>query len=236
MAIFGIIKSDDKVFTGDKIRYDFSQSFVTPDTGFAATGSHQVSFDSGVTYIDISAKKYVDYIYTSAGTKIVTLKLTDSTAITPVIQTFTKSIVCLDLTTAKLFSKDNDLYQFEPDIDAYLPKKYSSWNMIHKQAQEWIVDWLDEQGIYKSDESLYVAADIINSQQVKQLSIYKVLEIIFEGNSNIAGDIFSIKRDKYRALVVEKSNRSYLRLDYDGDGIQDVSERVNMVSGTLTRG
>ena len=235
MALFGIIKSDDRVYTGDKIRYDFSQSFVTPDKSFAATGSHQVSFDAGATYIDVTAKKYVDYIYTTAGTKTVTLKLTDA-SVAPVIQTFTKSVVCLDLTMANLFSKDNDLYQFEPDIDAYLPKKYSSWNMIHRQAQEWIIDQLDEQGIYKSDESLYVAADIIDSQQVKQLSIYKTLEIIFEGNSNIAGDIFSIKRDKYRALVVEKSNRAYLRLDYDGDGIQDVSERVNMTSGTLTRG
>jgi hypothetical protein len=108
--------------------------------------------------------------------------------------------------------------------------------MTHKQAQEWIIDWLDEQGIYKSDESLYTAADIIDSQQVKQLSIYKTLEIIYEGNSNVVGDVFSIKRDKYRALVVEKSNRAYLRLDYDGDGVQENSERVNMMCGTLTRG
>jgi hypothetical protein len=235
MAIFGVIKSDDRVFTGDKIRFDFSQSFTTPDVSFATSGAYLVSFD-GTTFIDCSAKKYIDYIFTTAGAKTITLKLTDNTPVTPVIQTFTKVITSIDITLAKLFSKDNDLYQFEPDIDAYLPKKWSSWNMIHRQAQEWIIDWLDEQGIYKSDESLYTAADIIDSQQVKQLSIYKTLEIIFEGNSNVAGDIFSIKRDKYKALVVEKSNRAYLRLDYDGDGVQDSSERVNMVSGTLTRG
>lgn len=233
MSIFGVIKSDDSVFTGDKIRFDFSQSFTTPDVSFATTLSFQASFDGGVTYLDCSSKKYIDYIYSTAGTKTVTLKLKDSAANEEI---FTKTVTCLDLTTANLFSKDNDLYQFEPEIDSYLPKKWSSWNMIHKQAQEWIIDWLDEQGIYKSDESLYTAADIIDSQQVKQLSIYKALEIIFEGNSNVAGDIFSIKRDKYRALVVEKSNRAYLRLDYDGDGVQENSERVNMMCGTLTRG
>lgn len=233
MSIFGVIKSDDKVFTGDKIRFDFSQSFVTPDVSFATTLAFQASFDGGVTYLDCSSKKYIDYIYSTAGTKTVTLKLKDSAANE---STFTKTVTCIDLTAANLFSKDNDLYQFEPEIDNILPKKWSSWNMIHKQAQEWIIDWLDEQGIYKSDESLYTAADIIDSQQVKQLSIYKTLEIIYEGNSNVVGDIYSIKRDKYRALVVEKSNRAYLRLDYDGDGVQENTERVNMMCGTLTRG
>ena len=28
---FGVVKCDDNVFTGDKIRFDVSESFVTPD-------------------------------------------------------------------------------------------------------------------------------------------------------------------------------------------------------------
>lgn len=233
LSLFGVIKSDDNVFTGDKIRFDFRQSFLTPDVIFSTTLSHQVSFDAGATYLDVTSNKYIDYMYSTSGSKTVTLKLKTSTAVE---QTFTKIITVLDITTAALFSKDHDLYQFEPEIDQYLPKKWSSWNMIHKQAQEWIIDWLDEAAIYKYDGSKFAVADIGDSQQVKQLSIYKVLEIIFEGNSNIVGDLFSIKRDKYKALAQQKMSRANLRLDYDDSGVVDTNERINLVSGTLIRG
>lgn len=232
MSIFGVIKSDDKVFTGDKLRIDVSQSFLAPALTFA-TVSHQISVDGGVTYYDVSAKKYVDWMFTTAGTKTITLKLSTTQ---PAFQTFTKQVTVLDLTAQSLFSKDSDLYKFEPEIDQYLPKKWSSWNLIHLQAQEWIIDWLDEAGLRNDKNEKYTVADLLDKQQVKQLSIYKVLEFIFEGNSNIVGDLFSIKRDKYQSLANDKLARSNILLDINDNGVADVSDIKDLFSIDLKRG
>lgn len=230
MSAFAILKSDDKVFVGDKIQFDASESFVTPDDAFADV-SHEISFDAGSTWINISANKKIDYIFGTDGDKTVQLRVTsdDDT------QTVSKTVTALDVEDQALFSKDADLYLYEPDIDRYLPKKWSSWNMIHLKAQEFIIDWLDESRITKQDGSKFAVADFGDSQQVKQLSCFKALEIIFEGNSNVVGDISSVKRDKYAGLVIQKLNRSSLRLDYDDDGTVDTNEKLDLFTGTLTR-
>lgn len=233
MAVFAVLKSDDRVFEGDKIRFDGSESFIGSTATFHGNNSHEISFDNGVTWINISQKKYLDYAFGTSGPKTVLLRVRDQHDNT---NTATKVITVLDLADQKLFSNDSDLYFYEPEIDAYLPKKWSSWNLVHLKAQEFILDWLDEIGAYKADGSKFTAADFGDSQQVKQLSCYKTLEIIYEGNSNVVGDLFSIKRDKYRGLVLEKLNRSNLRLDYDDNGTIDTNEKINLFSGELTRG
>lgn len=224
MSIFGVIKSDDQVFTGDKLRIDVSGSFLAPDLTFA-TVSHEISVDAGVTWYNITVKKYVDWIFTTSGIKTISLRLTTTL---PSTQTFTKDVVVSNLATAGLFSSDFDLYAHEPEIDTYLPKKWSSWNMIHKRAQDWIIDFLDEKGIFAEDGSKYTVADILDKQQVKQLATYKALQFIFEGNSNIVGDLFSIKAAKYEQLSNTKASRSQLALDFNKDTVSTVSERTNL--------
>ena len=103
--IFGVIKTDDQVYSGDKIRIDVSGSFLTPDLTFA-TVSHEISVDAGVTWYNVSAKKYVDWIFTTTGTKTISLRLSTTE---PANQVFTKDITVLNLATANLFSKDFDL-------------------------------------------------------------------------------------------------------------------------------
>jgi len=224
MSIFGVIKSDDKVFTGDKLRIDVSGSFIAPDLTFA-TVSHEISVDAGVTWYNVTAEKYVDWIFTTAGTKTISLRLTTTL---PSTQTFTKDITVLNLATQNLFSSDFDLYAHEPEIDTYLPKKWSSWNVVHLRAQDWIIDMLDEKGIFAEDGSKYAVADILDKQQVKQLSTYKTLQFIFEGNSNVVGDLYSIKAAKYEQLSNTKSSRSQLALDYNKDTVSQVNEKTNL--------
>lgn len=224
MSIFGVIKSDDQVFTGDKLRIDVSGSFLAPDLTFA-TISHEISVDAGVTWYNISAKKNIDWLFTTAGTKTISVRISTTE---PASQVFTKDITVLNLATANLFSTDSDLYIHEPEIDQYRPKKWSSWNMVHLMAQTWIVDFLDEKGIFAEDGSKYTAADIMDKQQVKQLSIYKTLQFIFEGNSNVGGDLFSIKAAEYDKLANAKASRSQLSLDYNKDTVSTVSERTNL--------
>jgi len=231
MSIFGVIKTDDKVFTGDQLRIDVSSSFLAPGLSFG-TVSHEISVDEGVTWFNVSTKKSADWIFSTAGEQIITLRLTTSTATT---QTFTKSVTVLDLTAQNLFSLDSDLYIIEPEIDQYLPKRWSSWNLVHLKAQEYIIDWLDEKKTFKRDGSKYGVSDILDLQEVKQWSTYKTLEFIYEGNSNIVGDISSIKRDKYRAMSDEKASRSQLSLNYSGDAA-DTEQRVDLVSVNVVRG
>ena len=224
MSIFGVIKSDDKVFTGDKLRIDVSGSFLAPDLTFA-TISHEISVDAGVTWYNISAKKNIDWLFTTAGTKTISVRISTTE---PASQVFTKDITVLNLATANLFSTDSDLYIHEPEIDQYRPKRWSSWNMVHLMAQTWIVDFLDEKGIFAEDGSKYTAADIMDKQQVKQLSTYKTLQFIFEGNSNVGGDLFSIKAAEYDKLANAKASRSQLSLDFNKDTVSTVSERTNL--------
>jgi hypothetical protein len=229
--IFGVIKSDDKVFTGDKLRVDLSESFLAPGSTFA-TVSHEVSFDSGVTWFDVSARKYIDYLFSTSGTKTITARISTTA---PASETFTKTITCLDLTDQELFSNDSDLYQYETEIDQYLPKKWSSWNLIHLKAQEWIMDWLDEKRIYKENNQKYVVADLLDKQEVKQLSIAKVLELIYESNINSPDDLFTQKRNKYQAMANEKASRSTLTLDFNGNATSEEGERTDLHSITVYR-
>jgi hypothetical protein len=231
MSIFGIIKSDDQVFTGDKIRIDVSGSFLAPGLSFA-TVSHEVSTDGGTTWYNVTAKKSVDWIFTTAGVKTISLRVSTTepgSAIT------TKTVTVLNLATQGLFSNDSDLYQQEPEIDEYLPKKWSSWNLVHLSSQKWIMDLLDEKGIFDQDGNKYVVADVLDVEQVRQLSIYKTLETIYEGNSKIVGDLFSIKRDKYRELANTKASRSNLVLDYNKNEAADEGEKTDLHSVVLRR-
>lgn len=230
--IFGVIKSDDKVFTGDKVRIDVSSSFLAPGLSFKTPISHEVSSDGGTTWYDVTAKKMVDWIFYTAGDKEISLRLTLSDNST---QTFTKDVTVLNLTTQNLFSNDSDLYIYEPDIDQYLPKKWSSWNLVHLKAQEYIMDWLDEKRIFKEDGSKFVVADLLDIQEVKQFSIAKALEFIFEGNSNIVGDISSVKKDKYKELANEKGSRAQISLNYTGDATEENPERIDLLSVGINR-
>jgi hypothetical protein len=233
MSIFGVIKTDDKVFTGDQLRIDTWTSFLAPGLTFATSTSHEISVDEGVTWFNVTPKKGIaDWIFSTAGDKIITLRLTTST---PTSQTFTKTVKVLDLTAQKLFSLDSDLYIIEPEIDQYLPKRWSSWNLVHLKAQEYIIDWLDEKRIFRKDGTKYVVNDLLDLQEVKQWSVYKTLEFIYEGNSNIVGDISSTKRDKYKLMASEKASRSQLSLNYSGN-VAEANQKTDLHVVTVVRG
>jgi len=233
MSIFGIIKSDDQVFTGDKIRFDFAESFLAPALAFAPI-SHEASIDGGITYYNVTQKKSVDWIFSATGPMTLTLRLNTTQ---PASQTYTKTIQVVDLIGANLFSKDADLYQYETDIDQYLPKKWSSWNMVHFAAQKYILDWLDEKRIFAFNETKYTASDLLDKAEVRQFSIFKTLEFIYEANSKIVGDLFSVKSAGYRLLANEKASRSQITLDYNKDTLNnDGQERTDLNSVIVLRG
>jgi hypothetical protein len=223
MAIFGKINSDAYVFTGDKIRITASV-ILSPDLALHATKNLELSFDSGTTWFDVTTKRYLDWIYSAAGNKTVKLKVTTTTG----EEIFTKSVEVLDLTTATLFSTDNDLYALEPEIDQYLPKKWDSWNYLHLEAQKQIVQWLDDKGILNENREKYTVASIMDITQVREFSVNKVLGMIFRTSSNQVGDLFSVKATYYEEQANLKAAKAQIRLDYNDNGVADDGEMTNL--------
>lgn len=231
MSRFGIIKSDDKVFSNDKIRFDFTKSFITPDETLATPKNHEVSFDAGATWIDVTAKRIIDFIFTSVGTKSVQLRVTTLSGNDVV----SKSVEVLNLITQKLFSTDSDLYRYEPEIDNLLPNKWSSWNLIHLEAQRFFIDWLDEKRIFAKDRTKYGVDDLLDRDEVRQFSVFKTLELIYSGNHNVSGDLYQLKRDKYRELANDKLAKSQIALDFNKNGTAEINERTDLFAVGIIR-
>ena len=92
-----------------------------------------------------------------------------------------------------------------------------------------------EKRIFNEASQKYVVADLLDKQEVKQLSIAKVLELIYESNINTPGDLFTQKREKYTAMVQEKAARSTLTLDFNGNTTSEEGERTDLHSVTVYR-
>jgi hypothetical protein len=141
-------------------------------------------------------------------------------------KTYIAAINVLDEDEDALLSSDNDLMPYEPDILNYLPKGKNSYIYVHRKAQERILAYLDEQRIWKSDNSVYTKQDLIDlgadiKDQFKQWSTFQSLLIIFESIQVSGGDIFQEKKLEYENLMRQARNRSSLRLDSDNDGVID---------------
>lgn len=87
----------------------------------------------------------------------------------------------------------------------------------------------------KRDRTKYTVNDLLDLQEVKQWSTYKALEFIYEGNSNIVGDISSTKRDKYKSMSNEKASRSQLSLNFSGNA-EDTNQKTDLFSVDVVRG
>jgi hypothetical protein len=229
--IFPIIKSEDKVFINDKISFDFQKSFLTPDESFASPTSHEASFDAGATWIDCTSKKSIDYIFATPGAKIVQLRITANSGTEEV----SKTVTALDYVTQKLFSTDTDLYRYEPEIDNLMPKKWSSWNLVHLEAQKNFIDWLDEKRIYNERGEKYAVADLTDLEQVRQYSIFRTLEIIYAGTFSVSGDVFKDKFTKYQTMANDKLAKSTISLDFNKNGNADLNERTDLHTVSIGR-
>ena len=217
MAKFAIITCEDKVFQGDKIQFDFTKSVITPDETAAAI-SHEFSID-GVTYINITPTKMIDWVFTVAGPQTVYFRHTSNLG----SQVSMKTIAILDLALQKLFSTDTDLVAYEPEIIKWLPKKWSSWNFIHLRAQDYIINLLREKRILDKNGSAYTKDDIFDRSEVRDLSAALVLRYIFSGTSNASDDVFQKKSDEYDELVSERESTMCVKLDFNKNGIKDES-------------
>jgi hypothetical protein len=232
--IFGHLDREAVVQIKDKTRLDASKSFSPK--GEQPIDQVKISPEVGVDLIAVHGNGnpkewFLDWEYQTPGTKVIALEIKAG----PHTENFTYSIEVVTPEADKLFSKDSDLIQFEPDILKWLPAGKSSYNNIHRNAQTLILDWLDSIRVWRTDGTKLTKADLSLSDDLKQLSIYMVLELIFMGISNQVDDVFLNKARAYgqKALLVQ--GRGRIQADFNGNGTLESSEGADLRSFTLVR-
>lgn len=237
---FPILKAESVVQVNDRVRISALESFGTPDE--PAVYKVEIKPLASGSFIDITQVDglYLDWSYSVAAENTVTLKVTTRDLTDPDVPvdteyTTTLTISSVTAATDNLFSNDVQIRTLEPDIINWIPSGYSSWNHIHRQAQTNILDWLNEIRITKPDGTPFTKSDIANKDQVRRLSSYIALRMIFYSLSNQVDDIFDKKAKQYLIFENEAKNRNYLSLDTDGDGTASTSENFDMRSVRMVR-
>lgn len=210
----------------DKLRLDATRSFANDSENITDV---LIEPEAGNGFISVynngnTSKWYLDWAYETDGFKDVSVKIVADSG--DKTKTYMAAINVLDEDTDALLSTDNDLYPYEPDILNYLPRGKNSYIYAHRKSQERILAYLDEQRIWKSDNSIYTKQDLVDlgselQDQFRQWSTFQTLLIIFESVQVSNADIFQEKKLEYENLMRQARNRSSLRLDQDGDGVID---------------
>ncbi len=235
--IFPILRTDEILQVNDKIRFDASETFINGSTP-AITGV-EIEPDTGLGFISVYQLSqqawYLDWIYLTSGSKVVSLKITAGHGDHQVTQTITKTVTVLTAADDYLFSSDSELRSKEHDILRWLPDGYSSWNHVHRQCQKNILDWFDEIRLLKEDGTRWTAQDVVVKAQVRRIATNMALRMIFSSISNQVGDIFDQKAQMYLAMERDAKNRNYITLDFDGDGQAESDERQELRTMTMVR-
>jgi hypothetical protein len=216
--IFPVIQLEASVQESDKTRLDATKTYVTPDE--AAITLVEIEPHTGDGYIDVTTNLYLDWQYPTDGEKTVTLRVTTDGAPESLI----KTIMVLSVADDKLFSSDQDLMPYEPELLNWVRAGRNSFLDVHRAAQDRIMTYLDEKRIWDTQGNRLTLDAITDVVEVKDWSKFMTLRLIFEGISNATDDVFHEKALRYKALEVEARNRAALRLDRDGDGETDVTK------------
>jgi hypothetical protein len=212
----------------DKTRLDASTSYVTPDEGTITL--IEIDPDGSSGYIDVTDTGYLDWGYSTAGSKTATVRVTTDVG----TNTKSETITVLSSADDKLFSSDQDLKLHVHDILKYVPPGKNSFKHIHRRAQSIILDDLDQQEIWDTEDNRLTKDAILDTQQVKEWSTYLTLRLIYEDLSNAIDDVFIEKAREFKAREAAARKR-FIELDLDGDGEADEDEGERVFEGTVVR-
>lgn len=240
MAIFPLIETEPLVQVNDKTRLSAVKSFISKDS--SAITAVEISPDDGEDFLDISgttplnAKNwYLDWCYADAGDKTVTLRITTADESVE----FTKTISIISEEDDKLWSSDSDLQVMEPDILSWVRVGRSSFLDTHRTSQKRILEWLDNIKVWDKNGKPFTKDDIdvvMAAEDLKRISVYWALELIFGGLSNKPDDTFAKKEASYKKSRKElQADRSRIRVDYNKDGTVQDGEQFQIKTMRLTR-
>jgi hypothetical protein len=235
--IFPNLEIEELVQVNDKTRLNATKTFVSKDN--VAITMVRIEPEAGNGFVDVtggaplnSSNWYLDWQYATAGTKVVQVEVTAGTT-----TTYSSTIVVVSAATDALWSSDKDLIGYENQIMKWVPQGRNSWLNVHRKAQVLILDWLDSIRVWKQDGTRLTKADFSVTNDVRQLSAYWTLQLIFEDLSNKPDDIFRFKADSYAELVQAAKNRGRIQADFNDnqtdDGVNEDSQ--DMRSFTMVR-
>ena len=226
MAIFGNLRLEKVCQFSDKTRLDATSSFVSKDE--AAITLVEIEPKSGAGFIDVtgtsSSDWYLDWEFSGVASVTETVSVRITTDGSP--STFTADI---DITTEaddKLFSTDQDIIDKKSDVLKWVPDGRNSFLNVHREAQEDIIDWLDEQGYRDKDGNRLTKASLVDKEEVRSWSAWKCLELIFDDLSNAVDDVFDRDARRFESKAFQARDRSVLRYDWDNDGTVELGEQV----------
>ncbi len=236
MAIFADLELEKTIQINDKTRLNATKSFVSKDE--AAVTLVEIEPEAASGFVDVtgtsssSSDWFLDWQYSGA-TRTVTATTRITTDGAPT--SFTNTIEVVTAVDDKLFSTDSDLLPLEPDILKWVPIGRNSFFNVHREAQELIIAWLDEQGYVDVDLEPLTKADIIDLEEVRKWSTNLTLKLIFEAIKNSVDDVFAQKATTYEGQEVFHRKRAVLRIDLNNDGVVDDNEALNFKSFDLIR-
>lgn len=238
--IFPLIETESIVQVNDKTRLSGVKCFVSKDE--VALTAVSIEPEAGAGFISVygvapinSKNWFLDWSYATDGAKTVTIKVNNGGADV----TLSKTINIISAVDDKLWSSDDDLMQYEPDIMQWVRIGRSSFLDYHRLSQKRILEWFDNIKVWDKDGKPFTKDDVdqvMAVEDLKRISVYWVLEMIFGGLSNKPDDTFAQKEKNYRASRKEvQADRSRIRIDFDKDGTVEDGEKYQMRSIRLTR-
>ena len=236
MGLFPIIEADSSVQVNDKLRIRACQSFISGST--ATITNVEIETHTGDGFVSVynagdNGLWYLDWAYSTAGTKVISVKLTDSLAN---VVTMTMDITCLTEVEDNLFSTDSELKSREDEVMFYLPEGRSSFKYLHRRVQADIMDWLADMGLRNTDKELYTKDDVLNKTEIRKLSTVWALHLIYTDLVKRPDDVFDKKSKFYEDEIVKSKQKAKISLDYNKDGLQDSWENYDLTSSRMSRG
>jgi len=226
MAIFGKLRVEPTLQVNDLTRLSGIATTVSKDE--AAITLVEIEPEAGNGFIDVSnagalnsTNWFLDWAYTTDGTKTVSLRVTTDGA--PSL--FNATIEVLTKADDKLFSIDDDLVRHEPDILNWIVPGRNSYLDIHRRAQNLIIDYFRINGLRLQDGSKVSKNELLDISEVKEWSTFLTLKLIFEGRSNEIDDIFAQKASKYESMMIDARESVFRDYDFNADGNIDPNEQ-----------
>lgn len=243
--IFPNIDCDAIVQANDKFRISAQRSYKTINE--AAISKVEIEPDTGLGFIDVTGdltkpypekKWFLDYQHATNGTKTISVKVTVGTGMSAVTQTVTKDIMVLTESADNLFATDDNLKEIQEDVYNLLPDGRATFKYKHRAAQNFILDWLWNNGYFKtlgSGPEPYTKADVVDKEFISDWATYVCLRMIYMSASNQNNDIFQRKAGEFQNYEERAREKFIIKLDGNDDSALDEIEGAAVTSRRLIR-
>lgn len=240
--IFPVIECDEIVQINDKFRILADKSYKNQNV--AAWVKVEIEAEAGAGFVDVTGNLtkpkperewFLDYQYATAGAKVVTLKIETTGA---VITTVTKTVTSITAASDNLFSTDDLIKEIQEDVMTLLPLGRASFKYKHRAAQNFILDWLWNNGYYKTtgdSAEPFLKSDIVDKEFISDWSAYVTLRMIYESNQSQSLDVFRAKAGDFQNKEERAREKVLLKIDTDGDAELSPNEGSQIQSRRLIR-